>query len=184
MDFIISDTHFKEPHILKLSRKNFKNSKEHDDLIINNWNRIVGKDDTIYHLGDIGSLTQGELTNLLKKLNGKKILIKGNHDKMDNEYYLKCGFAEVYDGPYFYNKQIVLSHEPIPIDNKYFINIHGHLHSAVLDLNNYYNASVDVNFYRPQEMEYYVKRASNLKKVDKTFGEEWYYENYKFFSTN
>ncbi len=108
--------------------------EEYENKLIDNWNRVVGNDDIVYHLGDVGNLPFDELSKKIKSLNGKKILIRGNHDTEDKDFYLRCGFTEVIDGPMFYNKNVILSHEPVPVNNDYFINVHGHLHGAVLDL--------------------------------------------------
>lgn len=52
--FFTSDTHFGEQRTLELSRRPFQNTAEMDKTIIDNWNKKVGKDDVVYHLGDFG----------------------------------------------------------------------------------------------------------------------------------
>lgn len=174
--YIISDTHFNSIKTFELSRKKqFKTQKEHDKTIIDNWNKVVGKNDRIFHLGDVcENMSFRELKNLISKLNGYKILIKGNHDHESNEYYLKAGFNEVYDDTYKYSENVFFSHFPLPIDGNYYINVHGHLHQEKLTLKNFFNASVDVNFYRPIKLSIILKQLSSLKKVFQPYGKEWY----------
>lgn len=53
-----------------------------DDTLIKNWNRVVGSSDTVYHLGDFAFYKDQQHTrNVIRALNGNKILIRGNHDK-------------------------------------------------------------------------------------------------------
>jgi calcineurin-like phosphoesterase family protein len=65
-----------------------------------------------------------------KKLNGKKYLVRGNHDTETDEFYIsECGFTKVYDHPIIVDDFWIFSHEPMYI-NKYFpyANIFGHVH--------------------------------------------------------
>lgn len=82
---IISDTHFGhnkildfEPCRLTQLKVDGFNDNEHDEWLINKWNSVVGKDDTVLHLGD---LAFKGITNYLPRLNGNIILVLGNHDR-------------------------------------------------------------------------------------------------------
>lgn len=91
------------------------NAYEMDRVMIKNWNSVVGPRDFIYHLGDFSFQRKPEAAAILKKLNGKKILVLGNHDR-SADTMLQMGFDEVYedlnielDGTRLY-----LHHEPEP----------------------------------------------------------------------
>lgn len=66
-----------------------------DRTIVANWNNLVGKDDTVYHLGDVAFATPDRIKHILENLNGRKILIIGNHDRNANRM-VEYGFAEVH----------------------------------------------------------------------------------------
>jgi calcineurin-like phosphoesterase family protein len=76
--YFTSDTHLQHANIIKYCNRPFKNVDEMDETIITNWNSIVKHDDLVYHLGDIGF---GDIKNVLRRLNGKIVLIRGSHDK-------------------------------------------------------------------------------------------------------
>lgn len=73
--YIISDTHLGHKNIIK-HESSRNESKEYQ--IINSWNKTIKKDDTILHMGDFAL---SNIEKYAKKLNGKKTIIKGNHDK-------------------------------------------------------------------------------------------------------
>ena len=52
--FFIADLHFDDENIMNYESRPFSTADEMNAAIIENWNRVVGKDDTVYLLGDIG----------------------------------------------------------------------------------------------------------------------------------
>jgi len=76
--FFTSDTHFGHKNILKYCNRPFVNVEEMDEVMIERWNGRIGKNDSVYHLGDF-SFSSNPKT-YFERLNGKKILIIGNHD--------------------------------------------------------------------------------------------------------
>jgi calcineurin-like phosphoesterase family protein len=103
-----------------------------DDTLIANWNVAISDDDIVWHLGDFAyGDNKEDIAWYLKQLNGKINLVKGNHDKEENDWYRSVGFDEVYNYPVIIDGYIVLSHEPFDIiaDNTIFGNIYGHIHN-------------------------------------------------------
>jgi len=72
-----ADTHFGHANIIKYCDRPFQDAHEMNVTLTNNWNSLVKPNDTVYHLGDF-SFNAGKY---IDKLNGKIILIYGNHDK-------------------------------------------------------------------------------------------------------
>ena len=78
--FFTSDTHFNHANIIKFCNRPFKDVEQMNDVMIANWNSVIGKDDTVFHLGDFCLGGAAEWTKILDRLNGKIYLIMGNHD--------------------------------------------------------------------------------------------------------
>jgi calcineurin-like phosphoesterase family protein len=81
MIWFTSDTHFGHKNILRYTNRPFSDVNEMDEFLIQSWNRKVHPNDEVYHLGDVALCSASKLRNILKRLNGKIYLIRGNHDK-------------------------------------------------------------------------------------------------------
>ena len=178
MKYFISDFHFCHANIMKYERWNFKNMEEHDDRIFECLEKLK-KDDELYFLGDFGWPDE-RVMERWKKIPGKKYMIMGNHDTRPKEYYKDIiGFDVVSDVPIWLTKRIVLSHEPIPVEDG-VINIHGHLHGSSLDFENYVNVSIHVVDYQLYSKRQAEKLLSKLPKPSTKFMEEWFTGHQKF----
>jgi calcineurin-like phosphoesterase family protein len=83
-----ADTHAGHKNILKYCKRPFANVREMDEILIANWNKIVNPDDLVWHLGDVAFCCTLEYAiNFVKRLNGRKRLILGNHDDLALEMY-------------------------------------------------------------------------------------------------
>lgn len=151
MAWFISDTHFNHTNIIKYCNRPFSSTIEMNEHIISKWNDTINKNDTVHHLGDFALQSdKNTVLNLVSQLNGKIILILGNHDRHSKQWFLDCGFAEVHKSVEI--NQYILSHRPRLIDtlgDK--INIHGHIHNAEnnLDKSKYINVSCEMLNYVP-----------------------------------
>lgn len=99
--FLISDTHFSHEGICHFIRSDgvtkvrpWNTSTEMDEALIENWNKVVRPTDKIYHLGDLG-FNRNKLDLILPRLNGDKVLIKGNHDNFKLNLYSRY-FRNIY----------------------------------------------------------------------------------------
>ena len=130
-DFFIADTHFGGENIRRYENRPFKTAKEMDEKLIENWNRVVGEEDTVYVLGDFSDYSDEEMEReILKQLNGTKILVMGNHDRHRTpEEWRKLGFLECSPWQIVYKDFYLLSHEPMYINtNMPYANLYGHVH--------------------------------------------------------
>ena len=100
--FFTADTHFSHANIIKHCNRPWVNIDEHNEKLIEKWNNIVSKKSMVYLLGDFAMIPKDPNIPRMKlyrklrfRLNGKIILIKGNHDHMSQEMY-DC-FTKVYD---------------------------------------------------------------------------------------
>lgn len=157
--FLISDTHFAHQGVCNFLRDDntklrpWTNAEEMDEDLVKNWNSVVGPKDRVYHLGDVVINRKGLKT--LGRLNGRKVLIKGNHDIFNLDEYLLY-FADIRG--YHVLDNFLLSHVPVHPCNLYrwSCNVHGHLHHRrVLDQDKidsrYFNVSVECIDYTPIE---------------------------------
>ena len=127
--YFIADTHFGEERIRKYENRPFKNAEEMDSELVRRWNEKVSEDDLVYVLGDFGA--DGYEAEILAKLNGEKILLKGNHDVKSNEEYRGFGFSEVYDVPVILDAFWILSHDALYVnENMPYANLFGHVHNS------------------------------------------------------
>ena len=129
--FFIADTHFYHTNIIKYCNRPFSTTDEMNIALIRKWNAVVGKNDTVYHLGDFLIGNKQQTTDTVKLLNGNIFLIRGNHDNHSNQWYRDCGFTEVYDKPIVVEQFMILSHEPMPFaPSPTMINLYGHVHDS------------------------------------------------------
>jgi calcineurin-like phosphoesterase family protein len=160
--WLISDTHFGHANILTFKKyngellRNFKNVDEMDWTMVSNWNKVVAPEDKVYHLGDLSICKWARLDTILSCLNGKKVLIRGNHDTLKLSQYSK----------YFYDVRgchvldnILLAHIPVHPDclGRFRGQVHGHLHCNLIGQpvpdKRYLNVSVEQINYTPINWE-------------------------------
>ncbi len=182
--WVCADLHLQHKNIINYCRRQFNSVEEHDKYVIERYNSVVGKDDLVYILGDLGFTPKDTLSSLVRQLNGRKILIVGNHDRLKDNDYINMGIIQVIRHPIFYNNNIILSHIPTIecLNSPYTINIHGHLHNSALTLPNFFNVNVELHDFIPFNMTYFENIAEKtcVKYRWQKYGEEWYQNYYSF----
>lgn len=132
--FVIADLHFSHSKIIEYENRPFANVEQMNKIIINNWNKVVSKCDTVFVLGDVSFTDKESTKELISRLNGRKVLILGNHDRgrSVNNFWRYVGFDEVYKYPIVYNNFLIMSHEPPEYFNSHtpYAYIYGHVHST------------------------------------------------------
>lgn len=156
--YVISDTHWYHKNIVKYQGR----PREHEQLMITRWQRVVPWDATILHLGDL--FFGGDegfarfYTHVTPQLTGKKYIILGNHDKPSRDYEF-LGFEVIKPFSVEYRGyEVSFDHYPklLPKDEKR-IHVHGHIHKngyARNETTRYgnINVSVEVMDYRPHRV--------------------------------
>jgi len=131
--FLISDTHFGHAGVCRFLRNNgvtklrpWDTPEEMDEYMIRAWNERVRPNDKVYHLGDV-VINRKHLTTLAR-LNGDKVLIRGNHDIFKLEDFTPY-FRDIRG--YHVMNGMILSHIPVHEDSlgRFGVNVHGHLHA-------------------------------------------------------
>lgn len=132
-NFYISDLHFGHKNAISFDSRPFQSNNQMLNELVTKWNSVVGEDDTVYSLGDM-FWKSGWALNVMRKLKGKVILIKGNHDIINDVQILQLfggihEYLEVEDG----GRNVVLCHYPIPyFKNHYYgwYHLYGHVHAT------------------------------------------------------
>ncbi len=176
--FFSSDHHFGHKNVVTYSDRPFLDANGQPDLqamhrtLIQNWNDRVGPRDLVYHLGDFAFGSQSFVAEMRKKLNGKIILIRGNHDRSAAQM-LAAGFEEVHNNLLIEinGRKLYLAHiPPSSIDNTpngrkykpeftpkpppfYHLWLCGHVHSEWLRKGKVINVGVDQWQMKPVTLE-------------------------------
>lgn len=142
-----------------------------NEVIISKWNNKVNKEDTVYILGDIAfarNLKQiDEAINIIKKLNGIKILVRGNHDGklVKNESFREL-FHEILDYKDINDsgRRVILMHYPLEVwagsDRKSY-HLHGHVHNnnLIRNIERRYNCCVDaIMTFEPMSLDELIRK--------------------------
>ena len=141
--YVVSDTHFGDFNVLR--QQPGKTLDQLNDMIIEQWNEVISPTDNVIHLGDFtGQIGESGIKGgyeendrvikyykaIMDRLNGVKVLRKGNHDKHGNEFYYRIGFTTV-SGEDIIAPGIRMSHKPLQ-DRKNNLNICGHIHDSLI----------------------------------------------------
>lgn len=133
-NFYIADLHFGHGNIIGFDNRPFDSVEEMNETLINNWNKKVKQGDTTYILGDFCWGKESQWIEILNKLNGNKVLIRGNHDLKQMSKTLKDKFLYIKDRHEISDcgKKLILSHYPeLAYKSSYNPNVfmlHGHIH--------------------------------------------------------
>ena len=158
MIWFTSDLHLGHRAVINMCERPFETVEEMNEMFIQNFNSCVRKNDTVSILGDIAHKTPvADVNQMISRLNGKKILIKGNHDKK----YDEALFEGIYDflEIAINGVNVSLMHYPMmewPKSRRGALHLHGHIHSKG-DYNKQqkekgilrYDVGVDANHYMP-----------------------------------
>ncbi|GGA64091.1 hypothetical protein GCM10011490_13450 [Pseudoclavibacter endophyticus] len=181
VDFVTSDHHFGHARIIELCDRPFASVAQMDTELVAAWNGVVGPDDTVLHLGDLALGKREEMIRLTESLNGRKLLVPGNHDSISTVYRASaknkqrtlelleaCGWTvlpEIVGGTRG-GRRLIAAHYPYygdshgddrhvdarPVDEGIPL-LHGHTHDAATKAHEHmYHVGVDAHEYEPIPM--------------------------------
>ena len=131
--FLVSDTHFGHAGVCTFTRNDgvtklrpWDSAEEMDEAMVKLWNERVKPTDKVYHLGDV--VINRKSLKIMSRLNGDKVLIRGNHDIFRDDEY-RMYFREL--RAYHVMNGLILSHIPVHEASlgRFGCSIHGHLHA-------------------------------------------------------
>lgn len=168
--FVTSDLHFDHKNILKFNpaTRPFRDMEHMNAEMIREWNERVAADDLVYILGDVAFCNPSKATAIVRSLNGRKILIQGNHDK---KLVADANFRACFEEIHVYHEvncngvKVCFFHYPIAEWNQCHrgsVHLHGHLHGAPSGIEQWraLDAGMDATGEIVVELGEMVRRAS------------------------
>jgi len=136
--FFTSDLHFGHARIIELCQRPFTDVEHMDAELVRRWNSRIGPRDTVWMLGDIFMCALPRALSIMHSLQGKKLLIPGNHDGMIlKNPELAAKFYKIYPDLYatgINGVHVVMCHYPLLSWNRSHRGswmLHGHSHGQV-----------------------------------------------------
>lgn len=167
--FLTADSHFGHLGVCKFLAEDgvsalrpWDDPDQMNEDMITSWNETVRPNDKVYHLGDV--VINKRYIDIVGRLNGDKVLIRGNHDIFRDTEYCKY-FREL--RAYHVMNGMILSHIPIHEASlgRFGTNIHGHLHDRRVKISGtnqldvrYHCVSVEHTNFRPILFEDVLKK--------------------------
>lgn len=183
--FFTSDSHFYHKNIIEFCERPFKDVEEMNKTLIENWNKVVGPNDIIYHLGDFCFAGSAEFHSILGQLNGRIHLILGNHDEKN----VRQNYEDLFESISYQAKLLVegynvyLNHYPYlcyPGYKPYTIQLFGHIHSSPYKFDgvdaiiaksslqpSQYDVGVDWNNFTPISWREVIEKVKKQKELNK-----------------
>jgi calcineurin-like phosphoesterase family protein len=162
--WVITDTHFNHQMLIDQGYR----PADYQEQICRNWTRLVMPHDTVIHIGDVIMNRPSELQQILTALPGRKILVRGNHDRESDGWYHRAGFAFVAQGILIGG--VWLTHAPqVTLPDGAIINLHGHLHAGNHrkgpEVDYCKLLSLEADGYGPVELDTFVGFTPMRKKI-------------------
>jgi calcineurin-like phosphoesterase family protein len=148
LNWFTSDLHLNHENIIRYCDRKASSTSEMNETIVSNWNSRISQNDTVYVVGDVFLGNPADAKPIIQRMNGKKILILGNHDRSPRTM-LEHGFDEAHrkltiilkDG-----RRALLCHKPLPsvLLSGCDLQVHGHRHNGPIVDGNRINVCVDL----------------------------------------
>ncbi len=182
--YFTADTHFNHVRILEYCPRPWTFVEDMNEGLIKSFNAVVSPEDTVYILGDFAMGDKDKIPYLASRLNGKKILILGNHDYskpgQPRKQLLNAGFEAIVERMMLEDsgKKLFLHHEPLPQSEWGGADLHlsGHVHDCYTRASHIpgqnikpdpegliLNVGVDVCGYKPMTLEQLLARPFTSK---------------------
>lgn len=171
--WVTSDWHLGEDRFAIMQRP-FQTQEEMIETLVERHNAVVSQDDITYLLGDVCYQKYPEFLRHVDRFNGKKILVRGNHDRDLAYGHLTQYFEEIIPEGGGISLEIegipcYLTHYPsCAVVDKF--NLVGHIHGAWKYQLNMVNVGVDANHFRPHNLDEFVPFA--VKAVTEFYDED------------
>lgn len=175
--FMIGDLHLSHSNIIKYCYRPFSTIEEMNETLIENWNKIVGKEDKVFMMGDFALCGKEKIIEFGNRLKGRKTLILGNHEGASLKTYYEASFEMISKYPILFNEFFILSHEPQYVqENGVYANIFAHVHTNPMyksvSSRSFCVSAERIN-YTPISFEIIKKQMEDYKDVEKEEDKEF-----------
>lgn len=179
-DAFYSDPHFGHHNILAFTRRPYSSVKEMRDEFIALYNSVVEPTHTVLWLGDCFFYEASDFAKILKAMNGVKVLVRGNHDRMTFTKYRQLGFD-------FVARELLIEIEGVSVRCNHYpyqrpgevltpkqmkrrpprvpgeVLLHGHTHNPRRHYKNMIHVGVDAWGYRPATKQEIIRLFSEVE---------------------
>lgn len=148
--WVWSDQHLFHKNIIRFCDRPFPTAELMNQCLVGNYNNVVKPDDVCIWVGDVGFAGDDKINEVIKQMNGYKILIIGNHD-FHHGKIRKLAFDEIHLLYYIQDDdaEIIMTHYPMDNLPLHTTNVHGHIHQNVTGNDQHINVSVERIGYKP-----------------------------------
>jgi len=150
MYFFTSDQHLGHKNIIELDKLPFESVEEMDETIISRYNERVGKNDVVVFGGDLTLGSKKQAEEYLSRLNGNKILLRGNHDKWMNASYRDI-WSKTIDGMLITVCHYAMREWPGSYINSW--QLYGHSHGTLPPIGKQWDIGVSNNDFYPLSLD-------------------------------
>jgi calcineurin-like phosphoesterase family protein len=178
--YFVGDLHLGHEGMVRFTDKDGKKIRpyatiqEHDEALIKNINSVVKPEDRLYFLGDV--VINRRCLPQIGRINGRKKLIKGNHDIFKLEDYMPY-FEDISAYRIYPKMGVIMSHIPVhpnQLEHRFKFNVHGHLHSnlvlggkhAMQPDNRYINICPEHTKFMPVSMDEIIQKIGYDKHAN------------------
>jgi calcineurin-like phosphoesterase family protein len=174
--FFTADTHFDDTFAIEYFRRPFENVDEMNQVMVENWNRAVSGDDTIYHLGDFTLEDSHHFTKWVSQLNGNIKILPGSHDQPWLKDFVKSEKVQVlaplvslelHESTGEYTPVIVLCHYSMQVwdrSSQGAWHLFGHSHGKLKGVGLSFDVGVDCTDFTPLSLEAVAVKMAKLKE--------------------
>lgn len=163
-----SDTHFGHAKIIKHCARPFANADAMDEALIVNWNSRVGENDDVWHLGDFAFRNARAASGYLRRLNGRKHFIWGNHDNRQIRGLPLWASSQPYAEISVEGQRLVLFHYALRVWNKLrhgALHLYGHSHGNLPGTSLSCDVGTDCWNYAPVSLDEIKQRLASFPEA-------------------
>lgn len=152
--YFTADWHLGETRF-DIMQRPCSSTQEHTEILLSNHNLVVRPEDEVIFVGD--ACYDSSFVEQISKFNGRKTLIRGNHDRKVSDEVFSKYFERIIDE----GDGIEMEYDGIPLWVTHYpsrarkdrFNIVGHVHAVWKIQLNCLNVGVDAHFFRPMPLE-------------------------------